>query len=136
MKNDSSITRFTAHVVIGLLLATGLSAQTAPIDPSLTKYDANKNGRLDPEEIAAKEAAERTPPGAVSTSASATAADETVVLSPFEVVSQDRGYYASSTMSGTRLNSKVEDLASSISVVTKEQMSDFALLDINDIFLY
>lgn len=32
-------------------------------------------------------------------------------------------------MSGTRLNSKVEDLASSITVITKEQMSDFALLD-------
>ena len=28
-------------------------------------------------------------------------------------------------MSGTRLNSKLEDLASSISVVTKQQMSDF-----------
>ena len=82
------------------------------------------------------EAAERAAAGAVVTSPSSTASGETVMLSPFEVVSQDRGYYASSTMSGTRLNSKVEDLASSISVVTKEQMSDFALLDINDIFLY
>lgn len=61
---------------------------------------------------------------------------EPVRLSPFEVVSEGRGYYASTTMSGTRLNSRVEDLASSISVVTKEQMSDFAMLDINDIFLY
>ena len=63
-------------------------------------------------------------------------ADETLVLSPFEVRSDDRGYRASNTMSGTRLNSKVEDLASSITVITKEQMSDFALLDMNDIFLY
>ncbi len=63
-------------------------------------------------------------------------ADETVILSPFEVTSEGRGYYSSSTMSGTRLNSKVEDLASSISVITKEQMTDFAMLDINDIFLY
>jgi hypothetical protein len=39
-------------------------------------------------------------------------------------------------MSGTRLNTKVEDLASSLTVITKEQMSDFALLDLNDIFLY
>ncbi|MBL9188920.1 MAG: TonB-dependent receptor plug domain-containing protein [Opitutaceae bacterium] len=76
--------------------------------------------------------AQTTPPS----SASAKGADETVVLSPFEVTSQGRGYYSSSTMSGTRLNSKVEDLASSITVVTKEQMADFALLDINDIFLY
>jgi hypothetical protein len=39
-------------------------------------------------------------------------------------------------MAGTRLNSRIEDLASSITVVTKEQMQDFALLDINDIFAY
>ena len=35
-----------------------------------------------------------------------------------------------------RLNSKLEDLASSISVVTKQQMQDFAMLDLNDVFLY
>jgi hypothetical protein len=39
-------------------------------------------------------------------------------------------------MSGTRLNAKIEDLAASITVVTKEQMADFAMLDINDIFAY
>jgi len=39
-------------------------------------------------------------------------------------------------MSGTRFNSKIEDLGSSITVITKEQMTDFAMLDINDIFLY
>lgn len=39
-------------------------------------------------------------------------------------------------MSGTRLNSRIEDLASSMTVVTKEQMADFAMLDINDIFNY
>lgn len=62
---------------------------------------------------------------------------EVVVLSPFEVnTSGDRGYYGSSTLSGTRLNSKLEDLASPISVVTKQQMLDTAALDINDIFKY
>lgn len=107
-------------------------AQTPAVDAvTLAKYDQNRNGRLDPDELAAMEAARPpNPPVAASP------AGETIVLSPFEVVSQDRGYYASSTMSGTRLNSKVEDLASSISVVTKEQMSDFAMLDINDVFLY
>ena len=62
--------------------------------------------------------------------------DEVVALSPFEVVSETKGYYATNTMSGTRFNSKLDDLASSISVVTKEQMSDFAMLDINDVFAY
>jgi sugar lactone lactonase YvrE len=63
-------------------------------------------------------------------------ADEVVTLSPFEVISDTKGYYSANTMSGTRLNTKIEDLASSITVLTKEQMTDFAMLDINDIFLY
>ena len=70
------------------------------------------------------------------TTATTRPADETLVLSPFEVRSADRGYFAANTMAGTRLNSKIEDLASSITVVTKEQMSDFAMLDVNDVFLY
>ena len=74
---------------------------------------------------------------APAASASLPAKDETVVLSPFEVTAAgDRGYYGANAMSGTRLNTKIEDLASSITVVTKEQMADFALLDVNDIFLY
>src|SRR5215213_10302023 len=62
--------------------------------------------------------------------------EKIVALSPFEVVSDNNGYYAANTMSGTRLNSKIEDLGASITVVTKQQMQDFALLDINDIFNY
>src|SRR5688572_16356849 len=62
--------------------------------------------------------------------------DSVVQLSPFEVVDNNKGYYAPNTMSGTRLNSRLEDLGASISVVTKEQMQDFALLDMNDIFNY
>jgi outer membrane receptor protein involved in Fe transport len=101
----------------------------------LAKYDVNKNGRLDPDEVETMEAAQRAAAG-LNPTAAKNNSSETVVLSPFEVVAQDRGYYASNTMSGTRLNSKVEDLASSITVITKEQMTDFALLDINDVFLY
>ena len=123
---------WTARACVALLLVSVSFGQTPATDPLvLAKYDANKNGRLDPEEIAAMEATQRAP-AAIETKAG----ENTVVLSPFEVTSGGRGYYASSTMSGTRLNSKVEDLASSISVITKEQMSDFAMLDINDIFLY
>ncbi len=60
-----------------------------------------------------------------------------VVMSPFVVnTSRDQGYFASSTLSGTRLSSKIEDLGSSISVVTKEQLNDTAAVDINDIFKY
>ena len=62
--------------------------------------------------------------------------DETVVLSPFEVQGHNKGYYASNSLSGTRLNTKLEDVAASISVVTKQQLSDTAALDVNDIFMY
>ncbi len=62
--------------------------------------------------------------------------DEIVQLSPFEVVADTKGYFAANTTSGTRLNSKLEDLGASISVVTKEQMEDFGLLNANDIFNY
>ena len=64
------------------------------------------------------------------------AKDETVILTPFEVVENNRGYQAVNTMSGTRMNSKLEDLGASISVVTKQQMTDFAMLDFNDIANY
>jgi len=62
--------------------------------------------------------------------------DETVQLSPFQVTSSNKGYFSSNTMSGTRMNSKIEDLGQSITVMTKEQMTDFAMLDINDVFNY
>jgi len=64
-------------------------------------------------------------------------AEDVVTLSPYEVsTSNNRGYLATNSMSGTRFNAKLDDLASSISVVTKEQMADFAMLDINDVFAY
>lgn len=62
--------------------------------------------------------------------------DEVLQLSPFQVVADNNGYYQANTMSGTRLNSKIEDLGQSITVMTKEQMLDFAMLDINDVFDY
>ncbi|MSU25128.1 MAG: TonB-dependent receptor [Opitutus sp.] len=123
-----------------LILAASYSwAQVAPASaPSaatLAKYDTNKNGRLDANEVAAMEADQKKAVPVVTTPGGS-ADGETVHLSPFEVVSDTKGYYAANTMSGTRFNSKLEDLASSITVMTKEQMSDFAMLDINDIFLY
>jgi hypothetical protein len=105
--------------------ADSLCAQSVPaVTPEdIARYDKNKNGVLDADELAAKRAAENVP-------------DETVALSPFEVVAESTGYFQSNTMSGTRLNSKIEDLGQSITVITKEQMADFAMLDINDVFDY
>ena len=70
-------------------------------------------------------------------SAAAVATEAAVELSPFVVSSAtDRGYQAFNTLAGTRLNSKLEDLGSSITVVTMQQMEDTAALDLNDIFRY
>jgi hypothetical protein len=112
------------------LIAFGASSLWAQAVPTVTpedmaKYDTNRNGRLDPEELAAKQAAE-----------ASNARDELITLSPFEVKAETVGYFQSNTMSGTRLNSKIEDLGQSITVMTKEQMFDFAMLDINDVFDY
>ena len=63
--------------------------------------------------------------------------DKAIELSPFQVsASRDQGYRATSTMSGTRLKSNLDDLAASISVVTKQQLEDTASVDINDVFKY
>jgi outer membrane receptor protein involved in Fe transport len=63
--------------------------------------------------------------------------EEVVQLSPFQVAAEtDRGYQALNTLSGTRLNSKLEDLGASITVITKQQLLDTAAVDLNDIFMY
>jgi hypothetical protein len=92
--NTTPIKRFTVCAGIGMLFASALAAQTPATDPmQLAKYDANKNGRLDPEEVAVMEAAQRNATRAVTTSSnSESSSADTVVLSPFEVVSDGRGY--------------------------------------------
>lgn len=91
-----------------------------------------------PAPAAEDEAAAARQAAAIAASSSGGAAleskGEVVELSPFVVSADNNGYKAFNTMSGTRLNSKLEDLASSISIVTKQQMLDTAAVDINDIF--
>jgi hypothetical protein len=127
-----------------LFLPAILVAQVAPPPPpdaaTLARYDRNQNGRLDPDELRAAEADRSKATSAAVPSApgstAGTSTDVPITLSPFEVVADARGYQATNTMSGTRLNSQLEDLGASISVITKEQMADLAMLDINDVFLY
>lgn len=132
-----------AALATALLLPAVALAQTAPaasVSPAqLAKYDLNKNGRLDPDELATLEADKAKAAAAPVNGAAkaATMRDEIVELSPFEVNGDnDAGYLATSAMSGTRLNSKIEDIAASLSVITKQQLLDTASVDINDIFLY
>ncbi len=77
-----------------------------------------------------------TQPATPATTAAAPDKD-IVALSPFTVKSEkDSGYFAENTLAGSRLNTNLADLASSITVVTKQQMEDTGSLDINDVFKY
>ena len=44
-----------------------------------------------------------------------------VQLNPFEVVEDTKGYFGANTMSGTRFNSRLEDLGAAITVITAIQ---------------
>ena len=103
----------------------GVRAQTAPAPSSPPVADEKIDAKKKPAPTAA----------AVENGTADKAA--VVTLSPFEVNSaKDQGYAATSSLSGTRLNSKLEDLAASLSVVTKQQLEDTASTDINDVFIY
>lgn len=63
--------------------------------------------------------------------------DEPIKLSPFTVSTErDAGYFSANTLAGSRMNTNLADLGSSISVITKQQFEDTASTDINDIFRY
>jgi catecholate siderophore receptor len=63
--------------------------------------------------------------------------DVIVKLSPLEVrAEEDRGYRASSTLAGTRLRSELKDLAASISIVTRDFMSDVHATDLTSLLVY
>lgn len=128
-----------AALLLAALAPRPVVAQSAPPSDAVTPgdlaaYDTNHNGTLDPEERAQRD---RDRAAAAAAHGAAASSDKVVQMSPFQVSAADnKGYYAANTLSGTRLNAKLEDLGASISVVTKQQMQDFALLDVNDIFMY
>lgn len=107
------------------LLVPFAGAQTAPVDNPALARDAKAAALpADAKNVSGAARNDTAPEG------------ETVELSPFQVVANTKGYYSANTMSGTRFNTKLDDLASSITVMTKEQMADFGMLDVNDVFLY
>ncbi|NBY67399.1 MAG: hypothetical protein EBQ58_00830, partial [Betaproteobacteria bacterium] len=111
--------------------AAAKSASTASL---LAEYDTNQNGKIDPDELAAMQAGQKANIPVENAIAPRSNSDQVIALSPFEVISENKGYFSANSMSGTRMNSKIEDLGQSITVMTKEQMVDFAMLDINDVF--
>ena len=63
--------------------------------------------------------------------------DETVVLSPFTVVSdKDRGYAATNSVSGSRVNTAIKDIPIPIQVITNEFISDIGATDLRKSLSY
>jgi len=66
-----------------------------------------------------------------------TPTEETVLLSPFEVTADSsKGYAATQTLAGTRINSQLEDVGSAISVVTAEFLKDTGATDNKTLLAY
>lgn len=60
-----------------------------------------------------------------------------VQLSPFTVnTSSDVGYVAENTLAGSRLNTRLRDTASSVSVFTKEFLDDVGITDMKELLEY
>src|SRR5688572_3318243 len=70
-------------------------------------------------------------------SADSAASEGATVLSPFEVRADvDTGYLAMSAQSGTRLRTDLKDIASSVSVITKDLMNDIGAKDLEGLLTY
>jgi outer membrane receptor protein involved in Fe transport len=77
------------------------------------------------------------PTGAADSPDNETTDSETVILSPFVVdAAEDEGYRATSTLAGSRIKTNLRDVASPITVVTKEFLNDISAADLNDVLAY
>lgn len=123
-----------------LMTATLALAQTPPaeqpkVDPAKAPTAEKPAAAPTPKEQKVPTKAEVTAAGKADDDTSLAADGETLVLSPFEVTTEkDKGYRGGSTMSGTRMGADLDDIANPMTVVTKQQLLDFAARDINDIF--
>jgi hypothetical protein len=110
----------SAWVALAFTPAQPAFSADAPDAATLAKYDKNKNGVLDADEIRQRELDEAKE-------------NDTIKLTPFEVsTSKDRGYAAGNTLSGGRVDTPLELTPGSISVMTKEFMEDFNITNINE----
>ena len=69
--------------------------------------------------------------------ADAQTAGERIAMSPFVVSSdKDTGYQATTTLAGTRLNTPVKDLGASISIYTKDFLTDLGVTNSADLLVF
>ncbi|MEY2881332.1 MAG: hypothetical protein RLZZ15_3712, partial [Verrucomicrobiota bacterium] len=76
------------------------------------------------------DAAKKTPTTAALTTAGAT---DPLVLSPFEVVSEETGYYTQRGLSSGRLGVDLKDSAANVNVFTKELAADLGAIDLGNL---
>ena len=87
--------------------------------------------------IAALGADSSSPPPSAPPAQSPATGGDTIELSPFVVnVDKDKGYAATTTLSGTRLATDLRDTAGSLSIMTPELMADLNVNSIADAVLY
>ena len=120
----SAVAARPVGIVLSLFITVPLllgQAAPVPSPATLAKYDQNKNGQLDPDEIVKMRADEARESGDI------------VKLTPFEVnTDKDVGYAAGNTLSGGRVDTPLAITPGSISVMTKEFMDDFNITNMND----
>ena len=82
-------------------------------------------------------AAQTAAPAADAPASAKPADDEVYVMNPFEVsVDSDVGYAATQTLAGTRIRTDLKDVATSITVVNKQFMSDIGATDNSTLLQY
>lgn len=63
--------------------------------------------------------------------------EKIVKLSPFEVTTEGQiGYLANNSLAGTRINTELKDIASSVQVVTKEFLDDTGATNLGELLIY
>lgn len=121
MKTSPTFRR-VALVLACPILATIGTAQSAPspVDPAaLAKWDQNKNGRLDPDELAAKATAE-----------ASVAEKQAVTLTAFEVTADASDtYQATNTNSITGTNVELGKTALDAKVFNRQLMDELGVVD-------
>ncbi|MBK8477108.1 MAG: TonB-dependent receptor [Opitutaceae bacterium] len=81
--------------------------------------------------------AQTAPTAADKPAPSAAGEEDVVILSPFEVTAESStGYAATQTLAGSRINTRLEDVGSAISVVTAEFLKDTGATDNKTLLAY
>ncbi len=76
-------------------------------------------------------------PSSPTNSAASSEDDKIVVMSPFTVSAEsDQGYRATSTLAGTRINTSLRDIGTSIQAITPEFLDDTGITNVTELLLY